>query len=546
MLACLLYVGLIALSHLQELAKKDPTLVVPYCYHMYMAMLAGGQMIEKMVKTSFSPPEGEGLNAFAFNVKSRMDKINAIPHDEATKALMLQESVNCFKMNNQVVRSLDGAGNQFARFLLKWVVVLGLILAVSAAAAASIAALSLEEAPLLGQCQRLCPPQEETERRRCQELSRFERATAASPTLVAVKKYRRAAAGRAALDARDLRPAPVLLAALRHLFTTVLVWPDSGEFLGVYHFLNDRIRSVRQDFTIQRIEDASLATALQQTARFYLLAGLRAAQLLGPQELQQDWSARLNDEQLVSALAQLQALACAPQQQDGPAAAEFVAYDLLLHADDARAVAWTLRKLPPSLRNLPAVGRALRTFVALQTDAFHAFFGEFRAMTLLEQAAVLRHVPTVWTRSLHMLNKACGKQDRFPLEELARWLQLTDSESEGGGRAERLCNALNLQTQRLPPPPSPPKTSSQVADSWEADDALDGCVATSSSASETSSSAVGFVQFKLAPLKEELDPEATRLLLHDLALQIERSASGEEGEAATRTATELVMGRRSQ
>ncbi|RLN97599.1 hypothetical protein BBJ28_00011436 [Nothophytophthora sp. Chile5] len=109
MLVCLLCVGLLAFSHLQELGKKDPTLVVPYCYHMYMAMLAGGQMIEKMVKTSFSPPEGEGLNAFAFNVKSRMalrntikDKINAVPHDEATKALILQESVNCFKMNNQV------------------------------------------------------------------------------------------------------------------------------------------------------------------------------------------------------------------------------------------------------------------------------------------------------------------------------------------------------------------------------------------------------------------------------------------------------------
>ncbi|RLN97604.1 hypothetical protein BBJ28_00011435 [Nothophytophthora sp. Chile5] len=417
----------------------------------------------------------------------------------------------------------------------------------TAATAASIAALSLEEAPLLGQCQRLCPPQEETERRRCQELSRFERATTASPTLVAVKRYRRAAAGRATLDARDLRPAPVLLATLRHLFTSVLVWPDSGEFLSVYHFVNDRIRSVRQDFTIQRIEDASLATALQQTARFYLLAGLRAAQLLSSQELQQDWSARLNDEQLVSALAQLQALTCSCPQQDGAAAAEFVAYDLLLHADDARAVAWSLRKLPSSLRNLPAVRRALRTFVALQTDAFHAFFTEFRAMTLLEQAAVLRHVPTVWTRSLHMLNKACGKQDRFPLEELARWLQLTDSESEGGdgGRAERLCNALNLQTQRLPPPPPPPKTSSQVADSWEVDDALDGCV-TSSSASETSSSSVGSVQFKLAPLKEELDSEATRLLLHDLALQIEGSASGEEGERTPRTATELVTGTRSE
>jgi len=30
------------------------------------------------------------------------DKINAVPHDDATKALMLAESVRCFKMNNEV------------------------------------------------------------------------------------------------------------------------------------------------------------------------------------------------------------------------------------------------------------------------------------------------------------------------------------------------------------------------------------------------------------------------------------------------------------
>ncbi|KAF1784998.1 heme oxygenase-like, multi-helical [Phytophthora cactorum] len=35
-----------------------------------MAMLAGGTMIKKLVKRSLAPPEGEGLNCFAFDVKS--------------------------------------------------------------------------------------------------------------------------------------------------------------------------------------------------------------------------------------------------------------------------------------------------------------------------------------------------------------------------------------------------------------------------------------------------------------------------------------------
>ncbi|KAL4128733.1 hypothetical protein PRNP1_007853 [Phytophthora ramorum] len=123
-------------KHLQELGKKNPILALPYCYHMYMAILAGGMMIKKLVKRSFKPPEGDGLNAFAFDVKSNKalrdtikDKINAVPYDEATKKLILVESMNCFKMNNQVVGSLDGAGNHVMKFILKWIAIIGLILA---------------------------------------------------------------------------------------------------------------------------------------------------------------------------------------------------------------------------------------------------------------------------------------------------------------------------------------------------------------------------------------------------------------------------------
>ncbi|RQM17925.1 hypothetical protein DD237_002653 [Peronospora effusa] len=118
------------------LKLQNPTLVLPYCYHMYMAMLAGGVMIKKMVKRSFTPPEGQGLNCFAFNVDSNKalrhtikDAINAVPHDEETKKLLLAESVTCFKLNNQIVQSLDGTGNHVMKFILKWMVIVGLILA---------------------------------------------------------------------------------------------------------------------------------------------------------------------------------------------------------------------------------------------------------------------------------------------------------------------------------------------------------------------------------------------------------------------------------
>uniref|UniRef100_H3HB61 SAC3/GANP/THP3 conserved domain-containing protein n=1 Tax=Phytophthora ramorum TaxID=164328 RepID=H3HB61_PHYRM len=469
-------------KHLQELGKKNPILALPYCYHMYMAILAGGVMIKKLVKRSFKPPEGDGLNAFAFDVKSNKalrdtikDKINAVPYDEATKKLILVESMNCFKMNNQVVGSLDGAGNHVMKFILKWIAIIGLILA---------------------------------------ELSRFERPVVVGVQgLVPVKKYRRAAAGRDVWNALELRPAPVLLRTLRHLFTTVLPWPKSG-------FEAWELQSSAE--FLARIEDASLVTALQQAARFYLLAGLRSVQLLGDVKTQQDWSDKLNDEQLASALSQLQALydlheMAGFDHEDVPElhhAGEFVAYDLLLHAEKPQEVAWMLLKLSPKLRSLPAVQRALRAFVAVQTDDFHAFFAEFGAMTLLERAASLRHLSKMWTHSLRMINKGFGKQDRFPLEELARWMRLADPRSEGEARSEQ----------------------DDVADSWEI---VDDLAQPESSLSVAKPSSIGFAQFKLAPLHDQMDSGALRPLLRAVALQMEK---GLADKGALETTTELIMG----
>ncbi|CAI5741510.1 unnamed protein product [Hyaloperonospora brassicae] len=436
---------------------------------------------------------------------------------------------------------------------------------VSIASSASLVSVSLQQEPIHGECQALCPLKEEQERRATHELSRFECPNENVPFLVAVKKYRRAAAGRDVFIASALRPAPVLLRTLRHLFTTVLQWPQSGfdsclptvnatlqplearpnEFLALYYFVNDRVRSVRQDFTVQRIESVSLMIALQQIARFYLVARLLSVQLLGDGNSAQDWSDKLNDEQLVSALSQLRALYgrhklndvdqdVVPELQN---AGEFVAYDVLLQIDKPQDVAWMLLKLSSKLRGLPMVQRALRTFVAFQTDDYHAFFVEFNAMTVLERAALLHHLSKVWTRSLRMMNKAFGKQDRFPLETLARWMNLVGPQSTGNGDelAAILCEALDIHTQRCPHErPSTRGDASNVADCWEH---IDQVADHDASRSATKPSAYGFAQFKVAPLHDQLDSNAVKLLLRDVAQRLM-----DNPDAAPLTATDWIMG----
>ena len=292
----------------------------------------------------------------------------------------------------------------------------------------------------------------------------------------------------------------------------------------------------------KRIEDVSLVTALQHITRFYLVARLRSVQLLQAQ----DWSDTLNDAQLTSALSQLQVLykvheGFLPHDEDVPELKEpgaFTAYHVLLHADKPQTVAWMLRKCSRQLRAMAVVQRALRTFVALQTDDFATFCTEFNAMTLLERAAALHHLEKVWTRSLRLMDKSFGKQERFPLEQLARWMNLVDrhSEHEGGELAERLCNALNIQTQRhLPAPLS--TQSSVAAESWEQVD--DGLADQAVSLSVTKPSSLGFAQFKLTPLHDKLDSEATEVLLREVALRLENDSTDKSALLPT---TELIMG----
>ena len=99
----------------------------------------------------------------------------------------------------------------------------------------------------------------------------------------------------------------------------------------------------------QRIDGDFAVEAMEKVVRFYILASLRARELLWHPKWQQEWSENLNDQQLASALSQLQVL-YQKSEHDSDALAketevagtqhqsEFIAYDILLHADDPRAI----------------------------------------------------------------------------------------------------------------------------------------------------------------------------------------------------------------
>ncbi|KAL7636116.1 UNVERIFIED_CONTAM: hypothetical protein RMT77_013935 [Armadillidium vulgare] len=124
------------ISHLTEIEENKPILLVAYIYHLYMGLFAGGQILKKkralVMKLKFSstsdPNEGLAVVSVGpdiYKIKKKMtDAMNAIAEtlDENTKDLLIKESQNVFKFNNEMVRTIKGADSVFIRKMLKTVV----------------------------------------------------------------------------------------------------------------------------------------------------------------------------------------------------------------------------------------------------------------------------------------------------------------------------------------------------------------------------------------------------------------------------------------
>jgi heme oxygenase len=104
------------LKHLREIEKKNPTLLLAYVYHMYMAILAGGQMIKKMAKKTMGLPKDEGTALLDLPEtvsrptlrKKIKEKMNALELSAEEIEALLNESVLLFTMNNKVASHLPG------------------------------------------------------------------------------------------------------------------------------------------------------------------------------------------------------------------------------------------------------------------------------------------------------------------------------------------------------------------------------------------------------------------------------------------------------
>ncbi|XP_063974825.1 germinal-center associated nuclear protein isoform X1 [Diachasmimorpha longicaudata] len=160
---------------------------------------------------------------------------------------------------------------------------------------------------ILGRCSSMCPDKERRFREKEGLLHPFEivesqknvKKPEADPQKI-IKCYSRSGAGKSMVhDLTQLRPGPVLLSTLRYLFTQIVTRSDV-DWAVIYNFVFDRLRAVRQDLIIQRLDVSTTIKILEPIVRFHVYA----AQRLCDRSLE-DFVPKFNNQHLLECIKEL-------------------------------------------------------------------------------------------------------------------------------------------------------------------------------------------------------------------------------------------------
>ncbi|TIB74816.1 hypothetical protein E3Q24_00308 [Wallemia mellicola] len=311
---------------------------------------------------------------------------------------------------------------------------------------------------LKGTCQSMCPEFEREERDYQLNLDKYEcyQGTRQVDPNRAVKTFHRPAAGDEPSLPSDVRPPEVLRSTLDYLFHNILE-EDKG-LHDSHHFVRDRTRSIRQDFTLQHIRNEIAIECHERIARYHILCLHELCDESG-------WSDQQELEQLSKVLLSLTEFYDdyrATNNKILPNEAEFRAYHLLIHLRDASTAA-AAERLPLDLYLSQPIQLALK-FHALarrsneahlrgrphntesSPNAYSRFFKMVRSpKTPFLMACLLEtNFSQVRRGAFKAMRKAYPSKYRpFPVQDLMKVLGCDDAE-----QVAKEAENLNLEVER--------------------------------------------------------------------------------------------------
>ncbi|XP_029841362.3 SAC3 domain-containing protein 1 isoform X1 [Ixodes scapularis] len=295
-------------------------------------------------------------------------------------------------------------------------------------------------AGVVGRCGDMCPRREREWREKERLLDPFEivpgtekQARPKADRDRAVKQFARSAAGQRQASPDELRPPDVLLRTTSYLLRTIVPSKEAS-WSSIYHFVWDRLWSVRQDMTVQGIRGTTCITVLEQAVRFYVYASFRSCQE-GPNS---GFDAHINGQHLQECLKRLLVLYCEMDWKTHPHQPEMEAIYLLHNLGSAEALAHAV-SLPRCLREQVLVRAAMEASLAHWSGNFVRVLRNYRAFPFLLACALHPHLGQIRRHALQVLTSAYSSRNcRIPMPTLSQWLHCTDKE------ARDICLSYNV------------------------------------------------------------------------------------------------------
>ena len=115
---------------LNEIAEKDPYLLIAHHYTRYIGDLSGGQILKGIAEKALQPPKGEGLNFYDFprikdakQWKTQYRKVlDTLPLKTPQKDALITEANYAFRLNMYLFDEVEGNATKSL-----WKVLLGFI-----------------------------------------------------------------------------------------------------------------------------------------------------------------------------------------------------------------------------------------------------------------------------------------------------------------------------------------------------------------------------------------------------------------------------------
>ncbi|XP_053609649.1 uncharacterized protein xmas [Plodia interpunctella] len=281
----------------------------------------------------------------------------------------------------------------------------------------------------IGTCPDMCPEKELLHRQAEHQVLILETVVDSDGQMEpwrAVKQYSRSSADQEMPLCYELRPASVLMRTCSYLLYEIVDTKRQVTLSDWFHFMWDRLRSIRKDITQQALCCAESIKLVEMCARFHAHCGARLAGLQHSQ-----FDPKLNTDNLAKCLQTLKHMYADVGPEHKPSEAEFRGYIALLNLGDANFW-WEIKQLPENIQKSEAIVFAIKVFNAIDNNNYVRFFKlVHQKATYLQACILLRYFNDVRARALARIVKAYAPRggSRFPAEDLMNALAFESVES---------------------------------------------------------------------------------------------------------------------